>query len=168
MLSDPPFPDCRKWAIAAKTVVVATAFLLELCVLKSSLWDRHETVLRASCRHEAPRGSHVWMATPDQTFGLDAFSPLLPRSVSDGLWRGIKEISGIILCTARGGEAASPSLATAGAYPVQQSLPALCSARCCEMMLIVIKLYGLLFFFFLRQLFLWSISKDHCKCPRHW
>lgn len=150
MLSDPPFPDCRKWAIAARTVAVAAAFFTwapgsEVRPLRQ-LWDCSH--LRASCWHEAPGGDHVWMAAPDQTFGPGAFSPLLPQSAPDGLRRGIKEISGIILCTARGGEAASPSLATAGSYPVQRSLPALCSARCCEMMLIVIKLYGPPLFFF--------------------
>lgn len=82
------------------------------------------------------------MATPDQTFGLSAFPPLHPRSAPDGLQRGIKEISGILLCAARGREASSLSLAAAGSYPVERSLPALCSARCCEMMLMVIKLYG--------------------------
>lgn len=39
-------------------------------------------------------------------------------------------------------EASSLSLAAAGSYPVEQSSPALCSACCCEMMLMVIKLYG--------------------------
>lgn len=80
------------------------------------------------------------MAMPDQTFGLSAFSPLQPQSTPDGLQRGIKEISGIFLGTMRGREAPSPSLAAAGCYRVERSLPALCSARCCEMMLMVIKL----------------------------
>lgn len=84
---------------------------------------------------------HEWphQITP---FGLSAFSPLQPQSIPHGLQRGIKEISGILLGAARAGEASSLSLAAAGPYPVQQSLPALCSAHCCKMMLMVIKLYG--------------------------